>query len=71
MPRILGLFLLLVTGALTMGCFGSGAQTTHPAEFALASCSLGCSGETCAVNSIATNQQITLTFNDAVDPATV
>ena len=70
--RILGKF-LLGTLLVLPGCFGAtpASAPNHPDQFALSSCSLGCSGTTCAVNSISTNQPITLVFNDKIDPATV
>ncbi|KAA3608180.1 MAG: hypothetical protein DWQ01_14000 [Planctomycetota bacterium] len=55
-------------------CFGGGGNSSaNPAAatFRLRRCSLGCNSGTCAVNEIATNQEIKLSFNDKVDPATV
>ncbi len=54
----------------SVGSSGS-AFGNNGEEFGLALCSLGCSGGNCTVNSIATNQDIVLTFNDFVDPASV
>ena len=69
---ILGKILLCAVLALP-ACFGSTPSNAqhHASEFALESCSLGCNGPTCSVNAIATNQSITLTFNDYIDLSTV
>lgn len=65
---------LPILGALAAaGCSGGGGAAAAPgaAEFRLTTCSLGCGAGTCAANHIATNQDVTFTFNDQVDPVTV
>lgn len=73
MRRILGKSIAFGLLAATAACFGttSSKVVTRAGEFQIALCSLGCQGGTCAVNQIATNQDIVITFNDDVDPATV
>ncbi len=73
MRRILGKTFLLGLLAAVAACSGgsSGNVVTRAGNFQVALCSLGCQGGSCAVNQIATNQDIVFTFNDAVDPATV
>lgn len=62
----------LILAAVLGACFsGGGSGGGNASEFSLVSCSLGCGHGTCAVTSIAVNQDIVLTFNDEVDPATV
>ena len=66
---------LLVPGLLLLwaGCSSGSSDGTSPgaSSFRIKLCSLGCNSGTCAVNEIATNQSIVLTFNDEVDPASV
>ncbi|TAH34990.1 MAG: hypothetical protein EYC70_14460 [Planctomycetota bacterium] len=77
MQRILGsIFLLgLLSGAWLLpacsGGGGGGSSGNQAAVFRISGCSLGCSAGTCAANSTAVNQDIVITFNDRVDPATV
>jgi len=68
---------ILVAGALGLllvsGCGGGGAgksSTGAASVFRLVNCSLGCGAGTCSVTTMATNQDLILTFNDKVDPAT-
>ncbi|RMH02023.1 MAG: hypothetical protein D6702_09630 [Planctomycetota bacterium] len=73
MRRTSGLLLALGLLGMLPACGGSTSAgvVTRAGNFRLALCSLGCGGGTCAVNQIATNQDIVFTFNDDVDPATV
>ncbi|HET6202104.1 MAG TPA: Ig-like domain-containing protein [Planctomycetota bacterium] len=61
--------LLPVPFLLFLGCSGGGGSGTG--TFFLVSCSLGCGSGGCAINQIAENQEIVLTFNRAVDPSSV
>lgn len=64
---------LIPLALLASGCLPPGgaqlAGTTGTLE--LTHCSLGCSSGTCSVNTIATNEDIILTFNRDVDPTSV
>ncbi len=72
MRRILGQTFALGLLALLPACSGSSSGgVTRAGDFQVALCSLGCQGGSCAVNQIATNQDIVFTFNDDVDPASV
>ncbi len=67
---------ILVAGALGLllvfGCGGgAGRSSTGAASvFRLVNCNLGCGAGTCSVTTMATNQDLILSFNDKVDPAT-
>ncbi|MDP7246668.1 MAG: Ig-like domain-containing protein [Planctomycetota bacterium] len=72
-PSILMLSILrktFLSGLLPLlaGCLGSTSSNsvTHADQFEIDHCSLGCHGATCTVNTIATNQDIVITFNDEV-----
>ncbi len=69
--RILGPSLAVC--ALLLGACGSGTKSgeSRAPVFQVSLTSLGMQGGTCAVNSIATNQDVVLTFNDLVAPASV
>ena len=69
MQRILFHILALAALASLTACGGSGGSGAG--QFGLSSCSLGCSGNTFAINSTQANKDITFTFNDDVDPASV
>ncbi len=73
MRRILGKTFALGLLAVLTACSGSSSSkvVTRAGNFQIALCSLGCQGGSCAVNLIATNQDIVFPFNDAVDPSTV
>ncbi len=73
MKTILGLSALLGAVLLTAcgGSSGGFAGTGAASELQITLCSLGCSGTACSVNEMATNQDISITFNDDIDPATV
>lgn len=64
---VLALSLLTV-----VSCGGGGsAASSSQATFELEACTLGCGGGSCEVRQVNTNSDITLTFNDRVDPNSV
>ncbi len=80
LPGFLGLFALaLFFSSCSSGGSGSsrvagaaGSCAGAPAgSFCLTGCNLGCSGGGCGVTVIAVNQQLIMTFNRTVDPASV
>lgn len=68
LSKILATSCLLATFT---ACGSSSDSAAKVAEFGMSVCSLGCNGSSFSTSTHAANQDITFTFNDAVDPATV
>jgi hypothetical protein len=69
--KILAISLLLAPIASCGGGSSGSSAGGAVANFGLSVCSLGCSGSSFASNTHAANKDISFTFNDTVDPATV